>query len=186
MRARCVPVIGCPTTNLRIELFYHFSGTETSTLLLDNLVDLGQKTTHVFGRRLQQKLLTVAMYVLAQKIEAVFDMRDVGFLVGEFKTPLLQEMCHERSYFVTEKFLRRAGNDEVIRIADQVDLIPFTLPARSAKALVQQRFQSIQSPIRQSWGANPSLRCSFPDIPPAAISAARPCPWERGSAASHG
>jgi hypothetical protein len=33
---------------------------------------------------------------LAQEIEAVLDMRDPGLLVGEFETPLLQELCHER------------------------------------------------------------------------------------------
>src|ERR1700730_2908541 len=76
--------------------------------------------------------------MLTEKVEAVVDMRDVGFLVGEFETPLLQEMCHERLYFVTELLLRRARDNEVIRIADQMDLVPVPLSARGAEALVHQ------------------------------------------------
>src|SRR4029450_13341957 len=85
-------------------------------------------------------------------------MRDAGFLVGEFETPLLQEMCHERSDFSTKKFLRRAGDNEVIRIADQRDLVSPLLPARRVEALRQERLQSIESPIRQRGRADASLR----------------------------
>ena len=66
-------------------------------------------------------------------------MRDSGFLVGEFETPLLQEVCHERLDFITEKFLRFAGDNEVIRIADQMDLAAVSLRAGCAEAPRQQR-----------------------------------------------
>ena len=54
-------------------------------------------------------------------------MRDLGFLVGEFQTAFLQEVSHERLDLVTEEFLRDARDQEVIRIADQVD---FRIPMR--------------------------------------------------------
>ena len=78
--------------------------------------------------------------------------------MGEFKTPLLQEVSHERLDFVTEQFLRGAGDDEIIRIADQVDLVLLPLPARTAEAFVQQLFQSVQGPVRQRGGDDTALR----------------------------
>src|SRR5262245_34594164 len=88
-------------------------------------------------------------------------MRDAVFLMGDFETPLLQEVCHERLHFIAEKFLRRAGNNEVIRIADQVDLVPAMLRPGGAEALVQQSFQPIQGPICQRGGENPAMRGPF-------------------------
>ena len=43
--------------------------------------------------------------MLAQEIEAVLDMRDPGLLVGEFETPLGQEVCHERFHFLLQNAL---------------------------------------------------------------------------------
>ena len=84
----------------------------------DHVVDLGQEPLHVLLGRLQQKLGPITTQILTEKVEAVFYMRDAGFLVGEFETPLLQEVRHERLDFIGEKFLRRARDNEVIRIAD--------------------------------------------------------------------
>src|SRR5450755_1157658 len=49
---------------------------------------------------------------LAQEIEAVLNMRDPGLLVGEFETPLLQELFHERFDSIFEENLRRARDNE--------------------------------------------------------------------------
>ena len=57
---------------------------------------------------------------LTEKIEAVIHMRDGGFLVGEFETPLGQEVCHERLDFTLQENPGCARDDEVIRIAYQV------------------------------------------------------------------
>jgi hypothetical protein len=39
--------------------------------------------------------------VLTQKVGTVFHLRAFGFLVGESKTPLRQEVFHERLDFLT-------------------------------------------------------------------------------------
>src|SRR5215470_13811570 len=88
-------------------------------------------------------------------------MRDPGLLVGEFETPLYQEMLHERLDFIFKEDLGRARDDEVIRIADQVDLALLASAARRAEARFEQPLQSIQSPIRQYRRYYPPLRCSF-------------------------
>src|SRR5262245_27906737 len=131
------------------------------SLLPDQVVYLGQEPLLVLAGRLQEKLGPETTHVLAQEVEAVCHMRDAGFLVGEFETPLLQEVCHERLHFVTQKFLRGARNDEVIRIADQVDFVPCALWPGGTEAFPEQRFQSVQGRIRQGGRSNSPLRCSF-------------------------
>src|SRR5262245_11663680 len=147
--ASSMPVGLCPAGKLRVQPPDQLPGRAVSPVVLDYLVDLGQERPHALAGGLQEKLGPVPAYVLAQEVEAVVHMRDAGFLVGEFETPLLQEVCHERLYFVTQKFLRGARKDEVIRIAHQVDFVPCPLRPRGAEAFVQQRFQSIQGGVRQ-------------------------------------
>ena len=76
-------------------------------------------------------------------------MRDLGFLVGEFQPAFLQEVSHERLDLITKESLRRAGDQEVIRIADQVDFVHPLLFRRLGEAVCQEPLQSIQGPIRQ-------------------------------------
>ena len=57
--------------------------------VVDRLLDLGQEGPDASFRGLDQDLATgEAPDGLTEKIEAVPDMRDPGFLVGEFETPL--------------------------------------------------------------------------------------------------
>ncbi len=129
-----MPVVLRPTADQRVETLNQFPGRQMSTLLPNQVVYLDQEALLILAGRLQQKLGPETTYVLTQEVEAVCHMRDAGFLVGEFETPLGQEVCHERLYFITQKFLRGARNDEVIRIADQVDLVPRALRPGSVKA----------------------------------------------------
>ena len=49
--------------------------------------------------------LGITSDVLSQEIEAILNMRDLGFLVGELQTAFLQDVSHERLDLVTKKFL---------------------------------------------------------------------------------
>src|SRR5204862_2473649 len=105
----------------------------------DGFLDLGQECLDASLRRLD-KYLAAAMTPdrLAQEIEAVLNMRDPGLLVGEFETPLLQELCHERFDSIFEENLRRARDNEVIRLTNQVDPAPLAPALRRAEAFRQQ------------------------------------------------
>jgi len=81
--------------------------------------------------------LAVTSDVLTEEIEAVFHLREFGFLVGESETPLEQEVLHERLDFMTQKRRRCARDNEVIRIANQMDAIPFPLSTPHAEAFGQ-------------------------------------------------
>ena len=48
-----------------------------------------RKVRTLFREGFDRRLGPVTTHVLAQKVEAVLNVRDVGFLVGEFETPLL-------------------------------------------------------------------------------------------------
>jgi hypothetical protein len=76
-------------------------------------------------------------------------MGDPGLLVGELEPSFLQEVSHERLDLITKKFLRCAGDQEVIRIADQVDFVHPLLFWRPGEVIRQEPLQSIQGPIRQ-------------------------------------
>src|SRR5258705_6344083 len=101
-------------------------------------------------------------------------MSDLGFLVRELEPSFLQEMGHERLDLITKKFLRCACDQEVIRIADQVD---FGLPLsfrRVREAFRQQPLQSIQGPIRQRGGSSaPNNVAKSSLIPDSVISRTR-------------
>src|SRR5262249_36858208 len=113
-------------------------------------LDLGQERLDASPRRLDEHL-AVAMTPgrLPKEVEAVLDMRDPGLLVGEFETPLLQELLHERLDSVAQQNPRRARDDEVIRIAGQVDLVLLAPAACPAEAVRQRPSQPIQGSIRQ-------------------------------------
>ena len=147
--ARRITVIHGPAFDLLVQTLDHFS-CRLAARAVDGLLDLGQERLDALRRRLGQDLAAaIAPYVLPQEIEAVLHMRDPGLLVRELEPSFLQEMSHERLDLITKKFLRCASDQEVIRIADQVDFgLPLSL-RRAGEVFRQQPLQSIQGPIRQ-------------------------------------
>ena len=126
-----------PTLYLLVEPNDHIACRCPTAIIPECCFDLVQKRADVLAGRLEQYLAVgITTHRLPQKVKAVFAMRDAGFLVGEFKTPLGQEMFHERLDFILKQKPRCAGNDEVIRITDQMHPIPFAGAAGGSKALV--------------------------------------------------
>ena len=64
-------------------------------------------------------------------------MRDPGLLERELEPSSLQEVGHERLDLITKEVLRCAGDQEVIRIADQVDLVHPSLFRRPGEVVRQ-------------------------------------------------
>jgi len=126
--ARRITVIHGPALDLLVQTLDHCSCRQAARVV-DGFLDLGQERLDVVRRRLGQDLAAaIAPDVLPQEIEAFLHMRDLGFLVRELKPSFFQEMGHERLDLITEKFLRRACDQEVIRIAHQVDFgLPLSL-----------------------------------------------------------
>ena len=118
----------------------------------------------------------------------MLDMRDAGFLWRELQAPVAQKLLDQWPDFIFQQFLGRAGDDEVIRISNEVYLwVDCGALARfTGKRLLEQRFQSVQCQVGQRRRDNPALRCArlrgkqvrFSMNPPSTIFAALPCPWE--------
>src|SRR5208337_4066791 len=150
--ARRITVIHGPALDLLVQTLDHCSCRQAARVV-DGFPDLGQERLDVLRRRLGQDLAAaMAPYVLPQEIEALLHMRDLGFLVRELKPSFFQEMGHERLDLITEKFLRRACDQEVIRIAHQVDFgLPLSL-RRVREVFRQQPLWSMGTCVKsQSW-----------------------------------
>src|SRR5262245_23774491 len=131
-----VAVIQRPTPNDRVEALNQLPRGQRTAFFPDQATDFGQPRPDGPSRRLQvDPAVAVAPDVLAQEVEPVFDAGDAGFLVGECETPLRQEVLHERLDPIPEEGLRRARDEEIIRIPDQVDLVPSALRRPGAEAL---------------------------------------------------
>jgi hypothetical protein len=119
-----VSVITRPAPQDQVELGDQETDRQVPPVAPEEVIDLVQQRPHVLGRGLEQHLGPITPHVLAQKVKAVFDAADPGLLVGEFETPLLQEVSHERLDLVTPEFRRCARDEEIIRVSHQMDLVP--------------------------------------------------------------
>src|SRR4051794_22917951 len=88
-------------------------------------------------------------------------MGDPGLLVRELEPPFFQEVSYEGLDLVPKEFLRGASDQEIIRIADQVDLIHPLLLRRPGEVFRQEPLQSVQGPVRQRGWDGPALRGAF-------------------------
>ena len=131
--------------------------------------------------------------VWPRKSKPSVDMRDPGLLVGEFETPLLQEVFHERLDFTVQEDLRCARDDEVIRIADQMDLASRRCRRVAPKRSRQQTLAVHPGPDSPARGRRSPLEVCLPwwrtgraspGTRPSATSGAPPCPWGCGRSTS--
>ena len=155
-----VPMVVRPATNDRVQQSDKvvLSGRRMG---LDRLPCLAEERLHVLPRRLDEQLAAVGAEVPSEKVKAPVNMDDARLRVGEPKPSFRKERTHQRQDLVRQDLFRGTGDDEVVRIAHQIDL-------RSAAELAcvrlemraQQRLQSIQSKVRQRGRDDPSLRRS--------------------------
>jgi hypothetical protein len=114
----------------------------------------------VLLRRLDEQLAVILAEVLSEEVEPFFDRRDAGFLWRELQTTVAQKLLDQWSDFIFQHVLSRAGDDEVIRVTNEVDLEP-VLPgsvAPPAKGDFQELLQSVQRHVRQRWRDDAALR----------------------------
>src|SRR5947207_3216451 len=153
-RRNVAMVIG-PTPNNGVEMTNQV-GLAGSVVLADTLPRLLQKHMRVFfGGSDEQPTLKLAE-VLSEEVESVFDLHGAGFLRRELQAPVLQKLLDQWPDFIFQHFLGHTGNDEVIRISNEVHF-GIGLPRRGER-LLEQRFQSVQCQVRQRRRDNPALR----------------------------
>jgi len=92
----------------------------------------------------------------------LLDVRDAGFLWRELQAPVAQELLDQWPDFIFQHVLGRAGDDEVVRIPNEVYLWAdgFSVRILPGEVLLQEWFQSVQSQVGQCGRDNPALWCA--------------------------
>ena len=146
-------VVG-PTPDDRIEMTNQV-GLTGSVMVADALPHLLQKHMRVLLGGSDEQLTVELAEVLSEEVESVFDMRDAGLLWRELQAPVSQKLLNQWFDFVFQQFLGCAGDDEVIRVSNEVHF-GVGFPPRGELPLEQQ-FQPVQCQVRQRRRDNPAL-----------------------------
>src|SRR5262249_56368464 len=91
----------------------------------------------------------------------VWTLRQRRLCWGEFQPAFRQELTDDGKDFLFQQLTRAAGDDEVVGIADQMDLAPPLLGPRGGEARTQPLVESIEGQVRQDGRDDPALRCAF-------------------------
>jgi len=148
-----VPVIVAPALNNRVQGADHVTGFHGREFP-DRLSDSGQDGSIVAPGRFSEELPAILARVLPQKVESVFYPRYPGFLRGEGETSFLKKLFYCRLDRTFEKLFRFPGDDEVVGVADDVDL------GSVGGDGFYCRFQTVQCHVGQKRGDDPPLRGS--------------------------
>lgn len=83
--------------------------------------------------------------ILTQKVEAILDPHDLGFLRGEQQATLLEKSRDGWNDLEFKMFFAGSGDDEVIGIPNKVDLVPSPVGHR-----LDDLFQAVQGHVGQA------------------------------------
>src|SRR2546430_14234350 len=98
--------------------------------------------------------------MLSEEVEPLVNMCDAGLLRRELQAPFAKELLDEGADFTFQHVPGRTGDDEVIRISNEVD---FGIDGRPRnllpmEGLVEEIFQSVQNQVRQRGRDDAALR----------------------------
>ena len=152
-------MIICPAPDDRVEQL-------DQKLLFDRFIpanrrpDFLQEVVRVLLGRFDEQLAVILAEVLSEEVEPLLDVRDAGFLWRELQAPVAQKLLDQWLDFIFQHVLGRAGDDEVIRISNEVYLgmVPLPIDA-SSRGSVRFRsvLQSVQCQVGQRGRDNPAL-----------------------------
>jgi hypothetical protein len=115
-----MPVIWRPTPDDRIEAQYQVASRGLLVGLHAGSTFL-QEGFHVLLGGLGQVRAAVFPDMLAETVEPLVDMGDVGFLGREWETTFTQKHFHQRFDFRFQQLFAAAGANEVIRPSHHLD-----------------------------------------------------------------
>src|SRR5258708_1930385 len=121
-RANHMPVVIGPSSNFRVKLGNEIPGCGL-LVPLNDFSDSLQKSMDVLFRGFNQQFSVVFTEVLSEKIKAVLNVRDEGFLLGECQPAFLHELLHERFYLVLYDLFRLTSNDKIFSKTTSIDLL---------------------------------------------------------------
>ena len=119
-RRHNAPMVVRPTSDDRVELSYQMQLTD-GFVRLDEIPDFLQERVRVLFRRPYEQFAVELAEILSEEIKPLVNMRDASLLRRELQSPFVHKLLDEGEDFVFQHVLGRTGDDEVIRIPNQVD-----------------------------------------------------------------
>src|ERR1700719_5120684 len=149
--AHHVPMIVRPTSNLWVELIDQIDGRHAMRSF-DGSSDAIQEGSNILLGRLDEQFpVRVPTHALSEEIKAVLHVRDDRLRWRKFKTSFLQELLDEVFDFSFQQFFRFTGDDEVIRVTDEMNTRFLTSKRLETftcgEFFLQESFQSVQRAV---------------------------------------
>ena len=138
-------VVG-PATNDWVELTDQV-GLADSATLTNQLPHLVQESVRIFLGGLDKQLAAILAEILSEEVEPLFNMGDAGFLWRELQATVAHKLLDHWLNLIFQYFLGRAGDDEVVRISNEV-YFQAGCPL-DRELLFEQPFQSVQCQVSQ-------------------------------------
>ena len=115
-----VPMIISPTSYLGVEFFDQVGGRRTQGGF-DRSSDVVQEGFHILLRRLDAPFsVWIPAHIVPKKIKAIFHVRDDCLRGRKLKPSFSQKLLDQGFDISFQQFFRFAGDDEVIRITDEI------------------------------------------------------------------
>src|SRR3989442_1153072 len=118
---------------------------------IDDAPDFLQERVRVLLRRFNEQYPAEFAQMLSEEVEPLVNMCDAGLLRRELQAPFAKELLDEGADFVCQHVPGGAGDDEVIRISNEVDFRIDGCPRDllPMEGLIEEIFQSVQNQVRQ-------------------------------------
>lgn len=124
------------------------------------LLEIPSQAFEIGLGRFHEKLFPVLADICAEEIETVADVRDLGFLLRESQTPLLQEGGYGWDDVVFQILATVRGDQKVVCVADDIDLGSRSLLA-SPHGVAYALLQAVECQIAKNWRNDASLWSAF-------------------------
>lgn len=155
--ARPMAVIVGPAPDRGMELGYQV-GRGGLFVRLPDFPDFPQECLHILPGWFREELPSILPYMVPQKITAVLNVRNAGFLRGEFEPAFAEELLHQRCDFLFQEFVGASCTDEIIRPSHQIPLGSVGSVGRQSGVRLHDPFESVKRQIGEHRGADAPLR----------------------------
>src|SRR5713226_8248278 len=150
-----------PTANLWVELIDQVGGRHAMCSFDGSSDAIQEGSNTLLGGLDEQFPVRISAHVLSEEIKAFLHVRNDCLRRREFKASFLQELPDEGFDLSFQQFFRLTGDDEVIRVTDEIDTGFFTskgLETFSCRELfLQESFKSVQRAVSERGGDNSTL-----------------------------
>ena len=136
----------------------------TTQVLSDDLLHFGENRYNTLPSGLDKQLaVRIAPNVLPKEVETFFYVRDQGLFRRKDQTTFSQKGFDQRLHRHSQQLFRVSGDDEVVRITDQMYLRCSTaIGAFSAyrKNFPEPAFEAVERDVSQHRRYDSALRCA--------------------------